>query len=106
MKTLLSIIIAAALITLSGCVSVQERSATLQRLFPAWPAETIDCVARGCIAIGMNKLMVYQSVGVPPSWKRRTVTTPNGQIEIWKYGSPAYGIIYFQDGKVFRIWSF
>jgi hypothetical protein len=72
-----------AAIGLTGCDTfasrARERSATYEQLDPG----TQQRLKRGEINVGDNSDMVYIALGQPD--ERRTLTTPDGQQDVWVY---------------------
>jgi len=85
MRRLRPCLVAAVLIALAGCSTInsriRERASVFDQLSPAEQAE----IRQGIIAVGFTPDMVYMALGRPDEIRERT--GPDGRQTVWRYDS-------------------
>jgi hypothetical protein len=83
MKPSRIIFMAALLIAVTGCNTLDKRISTRQAQFDAWPAEVREKIRAGRVDIGFTPEQVLVAMGEPVRKYQRTTT--EGKSEVWAY---------------------
>ncbi len=95
-----------ALVFIIGCVSIEEREATIKQQYPQWDENTVKEVARRQITPGMTPEMVTAAMGRKGEIKSGAAFGEQKWIYYGETGAsqasffaPVF-IVYFNNGKV------